>query len=172
MREINSRADLEALRGTPDFEAALLGIYGAMTVWALDDGAWVAQENLGHIARLDYTKQQFLDEIAPLDFPAPVAPPLPESSAPDPLAQTLTKRQVVRAMIIGGGIDDPDAHIEAAISAMTDPAERSLARADWRYAPYYMRDHPLFSDAELLASAGMTPPQVDALWALGVDQPQ
>lgn len=99
----------------------------------------------------------------------PAYAPPPE---PSPLNQTLTKRQVVRAMIIGSGIDDPDAHIETAIDAMADPTQRSLARADWRYAPYYMRDHPLFSDTELLSSAGMTPQQVDALWALGVDQPQ
>jgi len=172
MREINSRDDLEAIRGTPGFEAALLRIYGGMTIWSLDDGQWVAQEDLSAIERLGFTRQQFLDEIAPFDFPEPVAPDLPQSGIPDPLTVPLTKRQVTRALIIGASLDDPDAFIETAITSITDPAERSLARSDWRHAPYYLRDHPLFSNPELLAAAGMSAAQVDALWAIGVEQPQ
>lgn len=99
-------------------------------------------------------------------IPAYEAPPEPPATS-----LPLTKRQVVRAMIVGAGIVDPDAFIEAAISAISDPTTEALARADWRYAPYYSRDHALFSDADLLAATGLTPESIDALWAVGVQQP-
>lgn len=169
---INSRADLERLRDTSAFEPALKALYGTMTIWGLVDGAWVAHEDLTAITRLGFAKQQFLDEIAPFDFPAPEAPPLPPSDEIDPLTLPLTKRQITRALILGANIQDPDAVIETAISSISDPAERALAVSDWRHAPYYLRDHPLFASEELLTATGMTPQDVDGLWALGAAQPQ
>lgn len=74
MQTINSRADLETLRGTTDFEAALRQIHGALTTWVLVDGSWVTKEDESILARLDYSKAQFMAEIAPFDFPDPVAP--------------------------------------------------------------------------------------------------
>lgn len=80
---VNSRADLENLRGTADFEDVLRGLHGAFTTWSLVDGAWVAQENMGVIERFDYDKVGFLAEIEPFEFPDPVAPDLPpEPPAP------------------------------------------------------------------------------------------
>lgn len=168
---INSRADLERLRDTPAFEPALLALYGTTTIWSLAEGQWVALEDLTAINRLGYTKAIFLEEIEPFEFPAPVAPPLPPSDEVDPLTRTLTKRQIVRAMIVGASISDPETFVETAIEAMTDPQAKALALADWRYAPYYIRTHDLFSNPQILTATGMTSQQIDGLWAVGVEQP-
>ena len=78
----NTRSDLESLRGTPAFEECLRGLFGSMTTWVLVDGAWVAEEDLRVIERLDYTKAAFLTEVAPYDFAEPSPPPAPVVPAP------------------------------------------------------------------------------------------
>lgn len=90
----------------------------------------------------------------------------------DPLTQTLTKRQVNAALILGAGILSPDDFIRSILEAITDPTARALALNDWETAPYYLRTHPLFTDPAVLTAADMTPQQVDALWALGYQQPK
>lgn len=101
-----------------------------------------------------------------------VKPVEPEPEPIDPLTLTLSKRQINAALIVGGGLTDPDPAIEAAISNITDPVERALAFNDWRHAPYYERGHDLFSAPDLLAAMDMTPEQVDQLWALGTTLPR
>lgn len=81
---INSRADLESLRGTPEFAAAMRGLAGSMTIkvdaaeypqgygtpdYAGDpiEPVWEEREDLTTIERLGFTKQQVLDEIAALE---------------------------------------------------------------------------------------------------------
>lgn len=90
----------------------------------------------------------------------------------DPLTQPLSKRQINAALILGAGILSPDDFIRSILEAIVDPTARSLALNDWETAPYYMRDHPLFTDTAVLAAAEMTTQQVDALWALGYQQPK
>lgn len=97
-------------------------------------------------------------------IPAYVPPP-----DPSPLDQTLTKRQVNTALILSGNTD-PDGFIEAAIATIADDTQRALALNDWRYAPYYERNHPLFNDPAMLAATNMTAQQVDDLWALATQQ--
>jgi len=81
---INSRADLESLRGTPEFADAMRNLAGSMTIRVnvaeypegygepeYDgpdiDPDWQDQEDLTTIERLGFTKQQVLDEVAALD---------------------------------------------------------------------------------------------------------
>lgn len=90
---------------------------------------------------------------------------------PGPLDQSLTKRQIIAAMIVGAGTLDPDAAITSAIEAITDPVARALALNDWRNAPHYVRSHPLFNDPDLMAAMNLTSSQIDALWTLGTQQP-
>lgn len=98
----------------------------------------------------------------------PYSPPAP----PRPIDLPLTKRQVIAAMILGASIMDPEGAVTAAIGAIADPVAQALALNDWRNAPYYARDHALFSDANLLAAMGLSSAGVDALWALAVQQPK
>lgn len=89
----------------------------------------------------------------------------------NPLDQHLTKRQVIAAMILGAGVLDPDGAVTAAIGSITDPVAAALALNDWRNAPFYKRDHPLFNDADLMAAMSLTSEQIDGLWTLGTQQP-
>lgn len=102
---------------------------------------------------------------------APVAPyvPPPEPAATD---QSISKRQLVAALILGAGQTDPDSFIEAAIGAITDAVARALALNDWRNAPYFVRTHALFNDPDLLAAAGMSGAAIDGLWSLAVTLPR
>lgn len=176
---VNSRSDLENLRGTADFEDVLRSLHGAFVTWSLVDGAWVAQENLAAIERFGYDKAGFLAEIAPFDFPAPVPPDLPVEPEPvDPLTLPLTKRQIVGALIEGGDLFDrpelydAEALVDTAIEQIADDKARALARNDWRNVlSNYLRDHPLFNDPDLMAAMSLTSNQIDALWTLGTQQP-
>lgn len=105
MKHINSRADLENLRGTADFEDVLRGLRGAFTTWSLVDGAWVAQENLSVIERFGYDKAGFLAEIAPFDFPEPSPPAQPIAVVP----QSVSRRQIITGLGLLGWITEQEA---------------------------------------------------------------
>lgn len=82
MAIINSRADLERLRGTPDFARAMKQLHGSLVLWSLDNGEWVAEEDLSTIEAFGFTKAGFLEEVAPFNF----APPSPPGPRPAPSA--------------------------------------------------------------------------------------
>lgn len=158
MTQINSREDLEALRGSPGFEAAARLLYGSMTQWELVAGEWVAHEDLTSISRLGYTKPDFLAEILPFDFPAPQPPPAPAPKEPEMLPH-LSARQI-RLGLIGLGIDLT--LVTAAIADIEDTAARQAAEVEWQYASQFERDHPLIA---LVSDAlGLTAEQVDGAW--------
>lgn len=89
----------------------------------------------------------------------------------DPTTRTITKRQLVAALIIGAGVTEPDAFIEGAIATIPDATGRALALNDWRNAPYYVRGHALFNDPDMLGAIGKSPAEIDQLWALAVTLP-
>ncbi|MDP3316178.1 MAG: hypothetical protein Q8M47_08935 [Devosia sp.] len=99
----------------------------------------------------------------------PDPPPAPK---PDPVPSDfpLTRRQI-RAALILNCVLDPDAWMQGVMASIPDPVTRALALNDWANAPVYDRDNPLFNDASLIAAAGMTPAQVDALWMAAKDLP-
>jgi hypothetical protein len=101
-----------------------------------------------------------------------IAPPAPEEPPFDPLTQTLTKRQVNAALILGANVLSPDAFVRTALDAIEDPVGKALALNDWETAPYFERGHPLFTNEQVLVAAGMSPAAIDALWALGWQQPK
>ena len=102
----------------------------------------------------------------------PDPPPAPEPD-PDPAPSDfpLTRRQIRTALILNGVLD-PDAWMQDVMATIPDPVTRALALNDWANAPVYDRDNPLFNDASLIAAAGMTPAQVDALWMAAKDMPE
>lgn len=134
----NTRSDLEALRGSPAFEECLRGIFGSMTLWTLVDGAWVAEEDLRVLERLDYTKAEFLVEAAPFDFPPPSAPPLP--AVVDPVV-------VVFAVDLWSRMTDEEvADVEAAMEGQS-----ARIRNIFRAANSYRSDHELWPLLEDIA---------------------
>lgn len=158
MHTINSRADVEALRGSPQFEAMLRNIYGSMTQWDRVGGEWVAREDLSSISRLGYSKAEFLAEIAPFDFPAHQPPTEPEPQ-PAPSLAPLTSRQL-RLGLVGGGV--MPAQVDAAIAAITDDVARAVAEIEWEYASQFERDHPLIEQVGM--ALGLSVEQIDTMW--------
>lgn len=91
---INTKADLEALRGTDAYAEALRRILGACTMWINDAPAgqpavW-RQESVGDVlAQFDLTTEELLIEcaaagIVPQSPEAPVAPPAAMPALPVP----------------------------------------------------------------------------------------
>lgn len=85
---INSRADLERLRGTPEFAHAMKQLHGSMTSWSMGGGEWVAEEDLSTIKAFGFTKSEFLAEAKPFNFAPPSAPtPRPGPTNADVIAE-------------------------------------------------------------------------------------
>ena len=97
--------------------------------------------------------------------PAPYVPPpvviLPRS-----------KRQINAALILSGLTTEPETWMDGILANIPDPVTRALALNDRRNAPYYERSNPLFNDPALLALAGLTVEQVDAMWAAAGGYPE
>lgn len=80
MTPINSRADLEALRGTPEFGEALRLIHGATQSWTnagtAEQPDWQLVQNGSVLTRFDFSPATFAAEIAGMDFAGevPAAP--------------------------------------------------------------------------------------------------
>lgn len=78
----NSRNDLNALKGTPDYAAALKLILGSTKHWVNiagpdDPPEWVEQTALDTLSRFEFTEAEFLAELAALGIAPTTASPPP-----------------------------------------------------------------------------------------------
>lgn len=155
---INTRSDLDALRGTPDFAAALRALLGATTTW-INHGTreapdWEQVTVLSYIEALGFTHGEFLAECAA----AGIVPQQPEP--PAAVAQTAAVPQSVsmyqarRALLDAGLLD--------AVDGAVQQADRSVQIA-WEYAVTVERNSPFI--AAMQPALGLTDEQVDALFA-------
>lgn len=91
---INSRADLEAMRGAPDFAAALRHLLGATSTWVNHGTAeapdWEQISVFSHIEALGFSQQEFMDECAAAGVVAQ------QSEPPATVAYVPTVMDVVR----------------------------------------------------------------------------
>jgi hypothetical protein len=175
---INTRADLDALRGTDFYGQALRTFLGATTMWANDAPAGESpqwrQVSVGDtLARLDLTLDELLAEcavagIVPQPPEAPVtAPALPAATLP-----LLSRRQLIMGMLSAGLINTVEAiaagaggvpaTIQAVLDQIPDPTARALETVRWQAMEVAKRDHPL--TLMIQAAAGKTDAEVDALW--------
>lgn len=110
MVQINSRADLEALRGTPDFVEALRVVHGAMRSWTNAGTAeapdWQLVEDASVLTRFDFTPSAFAAEIAGYGFGEPTPPAL-RPLMPPTLADVERERE--RRLAAGFSYDFGDA---------------------------------------------------------------
>lgn len=108
--QISSRADLEALRGTPEFATALRNIHGARRSWTnagtTEAPNWQLIENGSVLTRFGFTAQAFADEIAGYGFGEPT-PPEPRPLMPPTLADVERERE--RRLAAGFSYDFGDA---------------------------------------------------------------
>ncbi|WP_094462602.1 hypothetical protein [Pannonibacter phragmitetus] len=80
--------------------------------------------------------------------------------APAPSLPALTARQF-RLGLLDSGM--APAQVDAVIAQIADETERARAQIEWEYASQFQRSHPLV--ATLSAALGLTPEQVDVMWA-------
>lgn len=122
---INTRADLDALEGTPAHEAFMVRLAG--TLWRLekDDtaGIWRAVEDNATIERFGFTRADFAGATPP-DLPAYV-PPTPE-------VFRCTPWQIRKVLNVLGLRQS----IEMAIEASNDPTLRD----GWQFATEFRSD--------------------------------
>lgn len=151
MASINTRADLDAVAGTPEHAAFVAALAGTIYRLEKDDTwkTWAAVLDTGTIARFGFT----LD-----DFPGLSAPALPEYVVPQVLVPTAITMRQARLALLGAGLL---AQVNAAIAAMPGDGGQA-ARIEWEYAQDVRRDSPLMGG--MVASLGLTGNQVDALF--------
>lgn len=92
---LNARNDLEALRGTPDFAEALRLILGSTKTWINmaepeDAPDWQEVPVLDTLDRMEFTMEEFLDELAAAGISA--------TTAPAPIIQPPTQESYVSAI--------------------------------------------------------------------------
>ena len=107
------------------------------------DGVWVSWRRTADgwlsDAEADAAVQAIIDAYVPVD-------PVPES---------VSRRQLRKALAMGGMLDAVDAYVQS-----MDPVDR----VDWCDAVEYQRHHPLVEHG--IAALGITPEQADDLWRL------
>lgn len=151
---INTRADLDAITGTPEHVAFMALLAGSLWRVEKDDTAqaWVAIEDNSTIGRFDFTRA---------DFPDAQPPALPEYvPVVDPVPEVVTMRQA-RLALLGAGLL---AQVNTAVANMVG-AEGDAASIEWEYAQEVRRDSPLV--VALSAVFGWTAAQLDDLFTEG-----
>lgn len=88
-------------------------------------------------------------------------PPAPEPI--DPRTRELPRREFRRALL-HNGMDT--AAVEDVIGAITDPMQREEMSIWWQDTQMFQRNHPVLVD--MVAAAGLTQAQADAIWVYGV----
>jgi hypothetical protein len=147
MISINTRADLDALAGTPAHAAFLAALAGTIYRLEKDDAAqtWGAVQDTRTIESFGLTLA---------DFPALVVPALPVYAPMQPtVPASVSMRQARLALAAAGLIGAVNAAIEAAGEA---------AKIEWEYSASVDRKWPLM--AALQSALGLPEAQVDALF--------
>lgn len=148
---INTRADLDAIAGTPEHVAFMALLAG--TLWRLEKDdtaqAWVAIEDNSTIERFNFTRA---------DFPDAQPPALPEYvPAVVAVPEVVTMRQA-RLALLGAGLL---AQVNTAVANMPGD-EGEAARIEWEYAMEVRRDSRLV--AGLSEILGLTDEAMDNLY--------
>lgn len=152
---INSRADLDAIAGTPQHAAWMAVLAGSLWRLERDDAArtWRAIEDDSTIERFGFTRA---------DFPDALPPALPEYVPPaDPVPVSISMRQA-RLALLDAGLLQP---VSAAIAAMPGK-EGDAARIEWEYAQSVRRDSPLI--ANLAAALKLDDEKIDNLFRAAI----
>lgn len=108
------------------------------------------------------------DGTVTLYYAGETPPPMPESGPSIP--QSLTKRQLYRALMqvnwLGTTMTQIDATINAMLDAMPNPP-REVARVEFFTSRDYLRNHPLLNAMVTSPQLSKTQADLDALFTLG-----
>jgi len=147
MASVNTRADLDALDGTPAHAAFMTALAGSIYCLQKDDAAkmWRAVQDTSTIERFGYSLA---------DFPQAKAPALPDYVSAEPaVPSTVTMRQARLALASAG--------LLAAVNAAVAAGGETL-QIEWEFAATVDRTWPTLS--ALQAALGLSDAQVDALF--------
>lgn len=148
---VSTRADLDAITGTPEHAAFMALLAGSLWRVEKDDTAqaWVAIEDNSTIKRFGFTRA---------DFPGAQPPTLPEYvPVVDLVPEVVTMRQA-RLALLGAGML---AQVNTAVATIPG-AEGDAARIEWEFSNTVGRHHPLV--LSLTSALGLTDAQLDALF--------
>lgn len=151
---INTRADLDAIAGSPEHAEWMAFLAGSLWRLERDDlnQTWVAVEDNSTIERYGFARADFQDAVPP-DFPVwvPTVPQVP---------QTVSRFQAKAALSNAGLL----AQVE---TLMSDPATNPIARLAWSDAQEFHRTSPTV--AAMAQALGLSDAQLDALFAAAAD---
>lgn len=155
---INTRADLEVLRGGPQWPAALRLLAGSTVGWRNTAAAgaapsWEQVEDTAALDRLGMSAADLQAELAAAGvvIEPPQAPAVREA-VPEPVP-AISRRQCRLWLLTALGKTAAD--VEAAIAGIADPMAREAALIEWQDATVFYYDHPLI--VELAPSFGVDP---------------
>jgi hypothetical protein len=170
---INTRADLDALRGTASYPEALRAILGATTTWANDAQAgeppqWRMVTVGDTLSRLGLTEDEMLDEcasagITPQAPEAPVSAPITPVDLVDYAADARWRREV-GGIVVGGITIATDDRSKLLIAGARTHAEADPAWSTVWTAADGVR-HPV-SAAQVIAISAAVLGHVDAAFRL------
>ena len=148
---INTREDLDALKGTPAHDQAMQMLSGALWRLERNDAArvWCAVQDTGTIERFGLTLKDFPD-ASPPELPAYVDPAPPRPTV-------VTMRQARLALLQAGLLHKA----EEAIASL-EGVDGDAARIEWQYASQVHREQPLFQ--QLAAVLGLDGVVLDDLF--------
>lgn len=124
---INTRADLDALAGTPAHDAFMMMLAGSLWRLEKDDGlqTWVANEDNSTIDRFGFTRT---------DFPYAVPPGLPPYEPPAPAIYTCSPWQIRKAL--------NNQNLRQAVEDAVAASEDYALKDGWEYATEFRSDDP------------------------------
>ena len=178
MAILNTPADLAALKGTPDYAAALQLLLGSTQTWVNQAAAgappdWQLVSALSTIQAMGFmTVDALLAECAAVGVVAPPAPPAPAAPPPGPITVDMWQaKAALKATAFA------PSQAQAAVQATVANATNALAAADaliaasgngalqafWEYAPRLQSDNATI--AALGAQLGLSAAQIAALFA-------
>ena len=149
---INTRADLDAIAGTPEHVAFMAMLAG--TLWRLEKDdtaqAWVAIEDNSTIERFNFTRA---------DFPDAQPPALPEYVPEQPTVPAVVSRAKGKIVLIKAGLWQSVLNYVAAIP---DPVQKAIVEVALHDAQEWRRDSPFM--AAISSVLGVTEEQMDQLF--------
>lgn len=156
---LNTRSDLEALRGTDRFAVALRYIMGATYYWSNESNgraepSWQLTRSPQVLAQFGFSEDEFLSECADAGVSAshPESPPI-DGHYCSPPDIVVTQRQARLALLSAGLLDSADAAINS--------SDQSIQIA-WNYASEIRRSDPAISAVG--GALGLSTEQIDVLF--------
>lgn len=152
---INTREDLDALKGTPAHDQAMQMLSGALWRLERNDAArvWYAVQDTSTIERFGLT---------PKDFPDAESPKLPAYVDPAPPGPTVVTMRQARLALLQAGL----LHKAEEAIASLEGLDGDAARIEWQFASQVRREQPLVQ--QLAIVLGLDEAALDDLFTQAV----